>query len=106
MGYLSRTGIKVPDFKIYGVVGSEAQKYAEENGFTFIEVEPEYVLGDVNADGSIGIADLRLMLRNICGKITLTDQQKFAADVEKDEKVTVADLRKMLRYICEKIDQL
>ena len=106
LGYLSRTGIKVPDFKIYGVVGSEAQKYAEENGFTFIEVEPEYVLGDVNADGSIGIADLRLMLRNICGKITLTDQQKFAADVEKDEKVTVADLRKMLRYICEKIDQL
>lgn len=69
---------------------------------------PEYVLGDVNHDGNKDIADLRLILRAVCGKIQLTDQQKLAADVEKDDAnaVNISDLRKMLRFICGKIESL
>ena len=96
--------MKVEGFTIYGVAGSAAQQYAEENGFEFIEVEPEYTLGDVDANGSVDISDLRLVLRSVCGKTELTDNQKLAADVEKDNAVNIQDLRKILRYVCRKID--
>lgn len=107
LGYFNNLeGTKVPDFTIYGVAGSAAQTYAEENGFTFVEVEPEYTLGDVDASGSVDIADLRMVLRSVCGKATLTADQKLAADVEKDDVVNIQDLRKILRFVCRKIDSL
>ena len=70
--------------------------------------EPEYVLGDVNSDGKKDISDLRVILRAVCGKVELTEQQKLAADVEKDsaDEVNISDLRKMLRFICGKIESL
>lgn len=104
LGFLDEDGLKVEGFTIYGVAGSAAQQYAEENGFEFIEVEPEYTLGDVDANGSVDISDLRLVLRSVCGKTELTDNQKLAADVEKDNAVNIQDLRKILRYVCRKID--
>lgn len=106
LGYLDSSGIKVTGFTIYGVAGSAAQVYAEENGFTFVEVEPEYTLGDVDASGKVDIADLRMVLRSVCGKVTLTSEQKLAADVEKDNTVDIQDLRKLLRFVCGKIDEL
>ena len=69
-------------------------------------VEPEYTLGDVDASGSVDIADLRMVLRSVCGKATLTADQKLAADVEKDDAVNIQDLRKLLRFVCRKIDKL
>lgn len=70
--------------------------------------EPEYILGDVNSDGKKDISDLRMILRAVCGKVELTEQQKLAADVEKDsaDEVNISDLRKMLRFICGKIESL
>lgn len=107
LGYLNNfLDIKVPGFTIYGYAGSAAQTYAEENGFTFIEVELEYTLGDVDASGAVDIADLRMVLRSVCGKATLTADQKLAADVEKDDVVNIQDLRKILRFVCRKIDSL
>ena len=107
LGYFNNLeGTKVPDFTIYGVAGSAAQTYAEENGFTFVEVELEYTLGDVDASGAVDIADLRMVLRSVCGKATLTADQKLAADVEKDDVVNIQDLRKILRFVCRKIDSL
>lgn len=107
LGYLDNVyDIKVPGFTIYGYAGSAAQTYAEGNGFIFVEVEPEYTLGDVDASGSVDIADLRMVLRSVCGKATLTADQKLAADVEKDDVVNIQDLRKILRFVCRKIDSL
>lgn len=106
LGYLDASGIKVPGFTIYGVAGSAAQTYADENGFKFVEVEPEYILGDVDASGNVDIADLRMVLRSVCEKTTLDADQKLAADVEKDDDINIQDLRKLLRYICGKIDEL
>ena len=68
------------------------------------ENEPEFTPGDVDDSGSVDIADLRLVLRAVCGKVTLTQTQKLAADVEKDGGVDIQDLRKILRYVCHKID--
>ena len=102
-GYLDY-GEKVEGFTIYGTLNSEAQRYAKLHGFTFIEAEPDYTLGDVDENGSVDISDLRLVLRAVCGKTELTENQKLAADVETDNDVNIQDLRKILRYVCRKID--
>lgn len=47
-----------------------------------------------------------LVMRSVCKKVELTEQQKLAADVTEDGKVEIGDLRKVLRYICHKIPEL
>ena len=45
------------------------------------EQSQSYIKGDVNEDGKVEISDLRLILRSVCKKVELTEQQKLAADV-------------------------
>lgn len=65
-----------------------------------------YKLGDVNSDDKIDISDLRLVLRYVCGKVELSQQQILAGDVVVNGKVNIEDLRLLLRYICGKVDSL
>ena len=66
----------------------------------------DYIRGDITGDGSVQIDDLRMILRSVCGKVELTEQQKLAADVETDGEVNISDLRKVLRFVCGKIQEL
>lgn len=66
----------------------------------------DYIRGDADLSGEVDISDLRLVLRHVCGKISLTEDQKNAADVETDGVVNINDLRKILRYVCGKIKEL
>ena len=68
--------------------------------------EPEYMRGDVDQNSKVDIADLRLVLRAVCRKVELTEDQSLAADVEQDGKVDIQDLRKILRFVCRKINSL
>ena len=83
-----------------------AVKMADGSGSPGDIEDPEYTPGDVTEDGEVKIDDLRTVLRAVCRKITLTDQQKLAADVEENGEVDIADLRKMLRFVCGKIESL
>lgn len=73
-----------------------------------LDLDITVALGDLDGDGEVTISDLRLTLRAVCKKVTLTAEQEMAADVEKDDNnaVDIKDLRKMLRFICKKIDSL
>ena len=66
----------------------------------------DYIRGDADSSGKVDISDLRLVLRHVCGKITLNETQTKAADVETDGRVDIKDLRKILRFVCQKIDSL
>ncbi len=68
--------------------------------------EKESLKGDVNEDGTINILDLQIILRNICGKIDLTEQQIIIADIVVDGVIDIQDLRLELRFVCGKIDEL
>ena len=68
--------------------------------------EAAYVRGDADRDGEPGISDLRLVLRHVCGKVTLEGTAYEAADVTDDGTVGIEDLRKILRYVCGKIAEL
>lgn len=86
--------------------------YVTDNGAPTIyavnpfEQSPLYMKGDVDENGKVDISDLRLILRSVCKKVELTEQQKLAADVTEDGRVEIQDLRKVLRYICHKIPGL
>ena len=57
---------------------------------------PENILGDVNCDGTLSVADVRMMIVSIAnGK---TDDISFA-DMNDDGKITVADARKILMML-------
>lgn len=68
--------------------------------------EPEYTPGDIDENGRVDIADLRMVLRAVCSKTELSSQQQLAADVETDGIVNIADLRKILRFVCGKLEEL
>ena len=74
-----------PGFTIIGSTGSEAESYANDNGFKFI------LLGDVNDDGLSDIGDSLLAARADSRLLTITDAQKKAADVNRDGSADIAD---------------
>ena len=67
---------------------------------------PSFVRGDVTEDNEVDIKDLRIVLRSVCGKEELTENQKLIADVTGDDQVDIQDLRKLLRFVCGKIETL
>lgn len=55
IGYYN--GMKVDNFTIYGYADTEAQTYANRDGFTFVDMSVSYDVGDVNRDGSVDVND-------------------------------------------------
>ena len=84
--------------KIYGVKGSEAEKYANENGFRFNDMNVTYTYGDVNNDESIDIADALMIARYDAGMIGLDETQVAAGDVNGDDQTDIADALMIARY--------
>ncbi len=82
-GYTAKFGlsfepIKIPDFTVYGYKGTAAEKYAEDNGFNFVDItegKPElsdegfdysiFKTGDVNLDGEVSILDATTIQRYV-----------------------------------------
>ena len=87
-------------------VESETIVSAKTSHVLYAHWEKECLKGDVNGDGTINILDLQIILRNICGKIDLTEQQIILADVVVDGVIDIQDLRLELRFVCGKIDKL
>ncbi|MCD7827919.1 MAG: dockerin type I domain-containing protein [Clostridiales bacterium] len=59
--------------------------------------DSDFLLGDVNGDGSVTAADARLAIR-FAGKLDyLTEEQQTAADYDGDGAVKISDARKILR---------
>lgn len=58
---------------------------------TALTVTYAAILGDVTGDGSVGADDAAKILEYVVGKITLTDEQKYAADVNADGQVGALD---------------
>ncbi len=88
----------VPDFTIYGVKGSVAETYAEENNITFIEVK-ETASGDINGDGEVNLSDVRIMISKIASGAELTEEEIAAADLNGDGKADLSDVRLLISKI-------
>lgn len=84
---------------LYGATGSTTEKYAGEQSITFITTSPyQYILGDVNGDGTVNLADV-LKLQNWLGKkIELANKQLLAGDIDANIKVEIADVLNIQKY--------
>ena len=101
IGYYYDNGYKkVSGFTIYGISGSEAERYANDNGFTFIEWA-DAVIGDVNGDDKVNVRDVTAMQRHLAGLEELTDDRLALADTNGDGKVDINDATHLQRYLAE-----
>jgi hypothetical protein len=104
------------DGTIYGYEGSTAQAYAEKYNREFVSIgedtttttppvttEPYFILGDINADGSVDSSDASLILAEYAkiqtgGAGEFTKTQLESADVNNDNVVDSSDASKILAY--------
>ena len=91
---------KIDGLTIYGVPGSAAEQYANDNGFTFIEYV-DAAIGDMTGDGKVNVRDVTAMQRHLAGLEELTDDRLTLADVNTDGKVTIDDVTLLQRYLAE-----
>ena len=99
-GYDGNGDDKIDGFTIYGVPGSAAEQYANDNGFTFIEWE-DAMIGDVTGDGKVNVRDVTAMQRHLAGLEELTDDRLALADTNGDGKVDINDATHLQRYLAE-----
>jgi len=67
----------------------------------------EYLIGDVNLDGSVTIDDATLLLQHVAKITTITDDIALAnAEVTGDGTVTIDDATKLLQYVAKIIGSL
>lgn len=62
-----------------------------------VALQPRYILGDVNNDGSVNAVDARWVLQAASGTRTLTETQTLAANVNGDERINAVDARWILQ---------
>ncbi len=63
----------------------------------------DLLLGDVDIDGKVEIADAILLCRAICSEVTLTGAQGKQADLDNNRKVNVTDLVLLKRLLLKKV---
>ena len=59
----------------------------------------DYVVGDLNEDGSINQTDLDLLSEYVLGNTALTENQVKAADVNRDGYIDTGDTLKLSKYV-------
>ncbi len=89
--------------KIYKVVAGTYRSYLCEIAFQTPLKKETTLIGDVNRDGSVSIADVTALVDIILGKITDTEAYDFvAADVNEDGSITIADVTALVDLILGK----
>ena len=63
-------------------------------------------LGDIDADGSVTIADALMIFKFKTGEITLSTSAQKAADTDKNNKVELADALRIFKFKSGEIDSL
>ncbi len=91
---------KVEGFTIKGYAGTEAERYAKDNGFEFIALE-EKKSGDIDGDGVVDARDRMTITRYIAKWKGYESIDKTAADVNSDGEVDAADRMIITRHIAK-----
>ena len=81
---------------VWTMDGDESYSYAELRSIPVFESSPD-LLGDVDGNGDVNIADAILAMRHAMGLITLTPEQIAIGDINGDGLVTLPDSIVILR---------
>ncbi len=80
-------------------------EFAANNYIVSLKRPSSVLLGDVNRDGNVTIADVTALVNIILGKATEGDSNNYdfkAADVNEDEDITIADVTALVNLILHK----
>lgn len=75
--------------------------YIQECIYDALNVTRRVLLGDVNLDGRVNVADLNMLYRYSMEEIDFNGLQKVAADLTQNDKINVCDLNVLYRYMEE-----
>lgn len=84
-------------FIIRGYKGTAAETYAKENGMTFVEIKR--LLGDVDGNEDVTIADATYILRHEAGIDTPCAVTADFADVNRDGEITIMDATLIQKWL-------
>ena len=86
---------------IKGYSDTEAQCYAEANGYTFVSLD-EPANGDINGDGAFSVADAVLLVKWLTtgDSVAMTDWR--AGDMNNDGKLNAIDLTLLKQLLMQK----
>lgn len=87
------------DFIIYGYNGTEAERYADDNGLIFESLD---ATGDLNGDGELTMKDNVSIQKYLTGQKTLSKGEISRADICTDGRVNCFDLAEMKTEIINK----
>ena len=93
---------KTDGFTIYGYPGTATEEYANNNGFTFIDLNkvPAPKTGDADGDGQITVMDVTEVQHLLSSMNTKSDEATLMfADVDKNGVLEVIDATFILRYL-------
>ena len=86
------------DCTISGLYDTEAHSYALENNLKFVSLNEDIAFGDINNDGSVGVADVVLLQKCLTGQEKLTG---YEGDVNKDGRINAFDVNALKRKLIE-----
>ena len=95
---------KIEGLTIVGEKGSEAERYANDNGFAF-RTKGGYILGDADGDGVITVMDVTAVQKHIAEINILTGDRFLAADVNRDGVVDISDATQIQKYVADINDE-
>lgn len=86
---------------IYGYPDTAAENFAEKKGIPFIDLSdvPKPLLGDVNGDGVLSVADATLIQKYSANLNDFTDEQLAVADMNGDGAINVNDATAIQRAL-------
>lgn len=68
--------------------------------------EPEFIIGDVDGDGTVTSSDAVMIQKYLAGIIDLDDMQKSVVDTNGDGKINIFDATRIQKYVAGVIDEL
>ncbi|MBR1392268.1 MAG: leucine-rich repeat protein [Ruminococcus sp.] len=95
---------KTDGFTIYCYQFTEAEKYAQNNGFDIVYLDGSFK-GDINGDSRVDLLDYAVLKSELAG-VHQVDYIKANADIDGDGDVDKADLEKFANYLTGAIDKL
>ena len=84
--------VKLDNFKIYCYPNTAGEQYAIDNGFDYILLDDEQMIGDLSGDGEITTADVGIINSFARGVTNPTPDQLALADANGDGEITTADV--------------
>ena len=88
---------------IYGTSGSYAQTFANNNSYTFIDLD-SLLVGDINADGLVNGKDINSLAEIAVGITGCSAIQKYIGDFNSDGVIDGFDVALLDKYVYKDID--